>query len=83
MSCPSSSILDAFGKPGEGVHETRIGPFAAFDVILTAGAALIFFDHYILAFILLVFIGILVHYQLCINTALNVALFGHRGEKNN
>jgi hypothetical protein len=76
---------DIFGRPGEGAHSIRVGGFAAVDLLLTAGAAVlikktVFSDKsswlYLLIFIVLMICAIVLHKVFCVNTALNKIIFG-------
>ena len=71
---------DINGKPGEAHHKWRIGPFAAFDIVVTVLPALIcayIFDwNFIIVFTALIVLGIVIHRIFCVNTALNVMIFG-------
>ena len=69
-----------FGRPGEGAHALRVGGVAAVDLGLTLAAswlvaATMRVPFWKVALCMLV-LGILVHRIFCVNTALNVALFG-------
>jgi hypothetical protein len=87
-SCPHADI---FGKPGTGAHALRV-PFpgtpdgvAAVDLAMTAAAAglaayaldggwLLF----LLVFVCLMLAGVIAHRAFCVDSALNVLLFGKR-----
>ncbi len=76
--CPYANL---FGKPNEGIHKYRIGPFALVDLLLTALAALILcylmpIFNFLTAFICLMLIAIIIHKLLCVDTALNKMIFG-------
>ena len=78
MSC---KYRDLFGKPDEGIHKYRIFGLAAVDVILTIILIIAitqFFASkpYLKVFIVVVLLFITIHRLFCVNTALNVALFG-------
>ena len=64
---------DIFGKPGQGVHKLRFGPFGFIDIIATLVLAGIFgyiFDvNTLYTFIALFFIGQFLHWLFCANTA--------------
>ena len=74
---------DALGKPGEGIHSWRVPPgLAGFDLLLTAGAALLL-SHtllsgtvvsFLIALVILIVIAVIVHRAFCVNTALNTWL---------
>ena len=73
---------DLFGKPREGSHKYRI-PFidlALVDIALTvlAGFLAVKFTEFspISVFIFLLILAIVSHKIFCVDTALNVALFG-------
>ena len=77
---PACEYKDIFGLPGQGVHAVRFLGIAVIDVTLTLLAAWAI-AHFAgvpfwLAFASLVLLGILLHRWFCVNTALNVALFG-------
>lgn len=93
LSCPPRRVSDALGRPGEGVHAWRLPlapgfDVAAFDVLLTAGAALLVagvsarknrsparaLAVFVVAFIVLVALGAVAHRALCVGTALNKKL---------
>jgi hypothetical protein len=64
---------DALGKPGEGFHASRIGPFAAGDLIATIIVAIIIAIiwnvNILLAFGGLFVAGALLHWAFCVDTA--------------
>lgn len=71
---------DIFGKPNEGFHSDRFLGFAANDLFGTILIGL-FISYYfkldpIYTFILLALFVIATHRLFCVNTALNVAIFG-------
>ena len=75
---------NVFGAPGEGAHSHRFLGFATVDLALTVVAAAIFtvcFDRklrtFALAFVALMVAGIVLHRVFCVNTRLNVDIFGH------
>ena len=72
---------DIFGKPKEGVHKLTIpGLNIAFIdtilVILSAWFLTFYFKktHFLIIFLVLMFIGVLFHKVFCVNTRLNVFL---------
>jgi hypothetical protein len=71
---------DIFGAPGEGLHAHRLGTVAIVDLALTvvAAAALAWTLNYSFVIILIIVIisGILVHRLFCVNSTLNVMIFG-------
>jgi hypothetical protein len=77
----------ALGEPGKGVHSVRVAGFAAVDVLATALLAfflarkkgrkgLSLLGIFVLYFLLLVLLAIGVHKLFCVNTRLNVLMFG-------
>jgi hypothetical protein len=85
MSCP---FKDALGKPGTGFHERRILGLAANDVVGTLALALAFpppsfglwrqrsVNGYAASVVAWFLLAIAVHRAFCVDTALNVAIFG-------
>lgn len=73
-----SDYKDALGKPGEGIHSHFGLGFAVIDVALTALAAYIlsssFNIGFIFAFLILIVLGIAMHYIFGVQTALNRAI---------
>ena len=71
---------DIFGKPGEGVHSYRFMGIALVDAILTIIVAFYVSKKYTVSFVktLIVFFsaGVIVHRLFCVNTTINVAIFG-------
>ena len=71
---------NAFGEPGKGAHSYRIFSVAAVDLGLTLIAAHYVAKWYGLSFAeaatTLILLGIVAHRVFCVNTTLNVALFG-------
>lgn len=76
---------DIFGKPNTGAHSLRIGGLAAVDLLATGGAAYLVsryalgrtdYQALIAVFIVLIIIAIFMHRAFCVDTALNVRLFG-------
>jgi hypothetical protein len=69
---------DSLGRPGEGIHERRIGDFAFWDVFMTAvGAGLLAYAFQVnvfIMFIILMVSAIVLHAAFCVDTALNVKL---------
>jgi len=85
MSCKYKDIL---GQPNQGIHQYRLFNIAIIDVLLTILLALIifyigvyfkFFNHNIYAFIfvllLLLIIGVILHYIFCVDTTINKKIF--------
>ena len=77
------------GEPGKGVHAPRLFGLAAFDLIGTIVIALTLVQvykwstgrtvdvhMYFIAITVGLFLGIFAHRLFCVNTRLNVALFG-------
>lgn len=87
MSC---KYKDIFGKPNEGVHSSRFLGMAVVDLAATAGIAAIitaaipsgrksvgsFLSIFITTLFILMIFAILVHKIFCVDTALNVKIFG-------
>ena len=79
---------DIFGKPNQGAHSYRIGPFATVDLLgtLLIGGILGYYlvspdvSGIISGFIILMMIAIILHYMFGVDTALNVMLFGARNK---
>lgn len=75
-----SEYKDIFGKPGTGSHAHRTLGMATVDLAATvavAGGISWYYDYnFLLVLIVLLAIGIIVHYLFGVNTALNVAIFG-------
>lgn len=76
MTC---KYKDIFGKPGEGVHSSRIGGLALVDTLLTVAAAWglsrwlgASFWGVMLALVLL---SLVVHRWFCVDTALTKLVF--------
>jgi hypothetical protein len=82
MLCPYRDVL---GRPGVGVHGPRVFGLAAFDVIGTALLALFVGrgSPYASAraFVALMCVAIALHRAFCVDTALNVRLFGKLAER--
>lgn len=75
MNCEYKNLL---GAPNTGVHSYRIFNIAIVDLVLTILAAGMIswfwkFSFLISVFMLIVF-GVIVHYVLCVPTALNKSL---------
>ena len=71
---------DAFGKPGEGVHSLRVGPFALVDILAVVIVALVLrvmFTGWSIFWILIVLfiLGIVAHRMFCVRTALDKMIF--------
>lgn len=77
MFCEYKNI---FGIPKEGFHSTRLLGFAANDIIGTILIALsiAYFNklNYITTLMTTFFLVILIHRLFCVNTTLNVMIFG-------
>lgn len=71
---------NVFGKEREGVHAVRIFDVAIVDVVLTFIAAYLIHIisgwNLILVTILLFILGIIAHRLFCVNTKVNVLIFG-------
>ena len=74
-----------FGTEGQGVHGVRILGVAAADLALAMGAAVALSMwlgwHPACATLFVFVLGVLVHRFFCVNTAVNVALFGAVGSE--
>ena len=68
------------GKPREGIHSIRLFDFAIMDILFTVLAAYLIARYsqksFILIFVLLVLLGIFLHWLFCVDTKLNVMIFG-------
>lgn len=79
MLCEYRHIL---GKEGEGAHSIRVFNIAIVDVLLTLllGVIISYLGriniYKLWAFLFI--LGIFFHYIFCVNTTINVALFGKR-----
>ena len=77
MTCKYSQV---FGQVGQGVHSIRIFGLAAVDLFLTLFVAisigLLFDVNILVVFAISMLVAILTHRLFCVDTALNVALFG-------
>lgn len=75
--CPFKHI---FGKEGTGVHSIRLFDIAVIDVLLTVVGAVAlgyYFKWNVWITIAMAFIiGIIVHRVFCVNTKINMAIFG-------
>lgn len=71
---------DVFGKPREGLHKYRLFDVAVIDVVGTFVGALVISQvsglRFISVFIGLMGLGVLAHRVFCVNTKLNILLFG-------
>ena len=71
---------DIFGQVGTGVHSYRLFGFALVDLVGTLAIAVLiarFFKINMIVTVLFAFaIGILMHRAFCVNTNLNVMIFG-------
>lgn len=72
---------DVFGKPGEGIHSTRWGPFAAFDlgatIVLAMILALVFrmsFFSFLVMLVVFLILGELMHWMFCVDTPVILAI---------
>ena len=78
MSCPYRNV---FGREGEGIHSFRIFGLAVVDLLATLAAALLLsYLSKVSVFIMfpaLIILAVGVHRVFCVNTALNVKIFGH------
>ena len=76
---------DIGGIPGEGIHKKRIFGLAAFDLILTIIAAILFsyiFDiSFIFTLLLLFGLGIITHRLLCVRTVIDKKIFPNCPQK--
>jgi hypothetical protein len=81
---------DIFGKPNTGAHSLRVGGLAAVDLLATGGAAYLVsryalgrtdYQALIGVFIVLIIIAIFMHRAFCVDTTLNVRLFGRLGDQ--
>jgi fatty-acid desaturase len=77
MLCKYKNI---FGKPNQGVHSIRLFDIALVDLLGTFLIALLityFFKiNVFLVFLILMIIAILIHRLFCVNTKINVFIFG-------
>ena len=73
---------DVFGKPREGVHSYRFLGVAVVDVVMTLFAAVLlslFLKTKLWKTTLFLFIlAIILHRMFCVNTRINVLLFGQK-----
>jgi hypothetical protein len=80
MENPLCAYKDLIGQPGEGIHAPRAFGMAAIDWIVTLLFAALFSYamQYNFFYVLLIIclIMIISHRAFCVNTALNVKLFG-------
>lgn len=74
---------DVFGVPGQGVHRVRVFGLAAVDLIGTLVVALVVarwmrlgVTGCIIAIVAAFALGVLAHRLFCVDTALNVRMFG-------
>lgn len=78
-----SQYRDVLGKPNQGMHSYRLGPFAAVDLIGTVliGALLGYYfvspdvSGILIGFLFLLMLGIIFHSIFSVDTALNIRLF--------
>jgi fatty-acid desaturase len=80
MKNPLCAYKDSLGRPNEGVHAQRIYGFAANDIIATVlfTALFSYMIQYNFFYVLLIIclIMIVLHRAFCVNTVLNVKIFG-------
>lgn len=79
---------DIFGKPMEGLHQYRIFNFAIVDIVLTLLVAKFvqiicnnYFNkkiNYWIYLLILLILAIILHRIFCVNTTLNILLFGRQ-----
>ena len=69
-----------FGEEGKGVHSIRLFNIAIVDLVLTVLAAWLISRyihvHFVWCLVALLGLGIVAHRLFCLNTTVNVALFG-------
>lgn len=84
MGCTYSNI---FGESGTGVHRHRFAGIAIVDLLATIAVAWAIHKVSGKSFawisIGLIVLGIIVHRLMCVNTALNVKIFGQIEQKQN
>lgn len=81
MLCQYRNI---FGEPDKGLHKYRICGYAAVDIFLTLLGSYLLWKYYfktgykdlILITLGMFLLGILLHRLFCVNTTLNVQIFG-------
>lgn len=77
MLCQYRSI---FGDPNTGLHKIRFLNIAIIDLLLTILFAWLYSKYYHVDFInivvILILFGIICHYIFCVNTTINILLFG-------
>ena len=82
MPCLFGKYKDIFGKPGTGIHSTRVFNIAIADVISTfIGAVFLWWAmsykySLLLIFAFLIILGIILHRLFCVNTTINKLIFG-------
>ncbi len=87
--CLFSKYRDLFGQPGLGFHSTRFAGVALFDLVGTVAIAGVFVHFairppdrtrwvvcFIQTLLTLLVLAIILHRLFCVNTALNVGIFG-------
>ena len=78
MLCKYRNI---FGEPNKGIHSIRLGGVALVDLLLTVLLAILLgwwlSQNILLMFLILMLLTIILHRIFCVNTALNVAIFGN------
>lgn len=83
-----SQYRDILGKPNQGLHSYRLGPFAAVDLIgtiLIGGMLGYYFisrdiPGILIGFLALLILSIILHNIFTVDTALNMRLFGKYDE---
>jgi hypothetical protein len=75
-----SEFKDIFGAPGTGVHSHRTFGLATVDlfgtVAIAAGISWYYDYSFLLVLVILLVLGIILHYLFRVDTAFNVLLFG-------
>lgn len=75
---------NVFGKPNNGLHSYRVAGFAIIDIVLTLLVAILIcymrslnsIKSVLIYFIYLMLIAVILHRIFCVNTTLNLMLFG-------
>lgn len=74
------------GAPGTGIHSLKLFGISVYDVIITLliakAIALSTKRSFVLVSVALFVLGIIVHRLLCVDTAVNVAIFGKVAKDN-
>ena len=77
MLCQFKDIL---GKPNTGFHSVRVLDFALLDIIGTFLLAFVLHKftrlNYLISVIIMFVVAIFLHWLFCVNTKLNVMIFG-------